>query len=85
VRTLTGGHSAVRSVQFGADRTMIYAIHDGAVLAWDLTGSRGAGARLAVDPQASQSLACALAGREMSPEEWRRFLPDRPYQRVCSG
>jgi WD40 repeat protein/class 3 adenylate cyclase len=28
--------------------------------------------------------ACAVAGRDLSREEWAEFLPERPYERVCS-
>lgn len=26
---------------------------------------------------------CALAGRSMTPAEWRRLIPDTPYHRIC--
>jgi WD40 repeat protein len=28
--------------------------------------------------------ACAVAGRDLSRDEWAEFLPERPYQRICS-
>jgi WD40 repeat protein/class 3 adenylate cyclase len=31
------------------------------------------------------SFACAVAGRDLRPEEWRDLLPDRPYRHVCPG
>jgi WD40 repeat protein len=27
--------------------------------------------------------ACAIAGRNLTPEEWRRFFPSRPYRATC--
>jgi WD40 repeat protein/pimeloyl-ACP methyl ester carboxylesterase len=29
--------------------------------------------------------ACAVAGRELSPAEWRDFIGNRPYEPVCTG
>jgi WD40 repeat protein len=46
------------------------------------TGLRGV--RLAIDPTVWKHQACVIAGREMSRQEWRDELPDRPYQAVCS-
>jgi hypothetical protein len=28
--------------------------------------------------------ACAIAGRDLTPSEWRHALPDRPWQPTCS-
>jgi DNA-binding SARP family transcriptional activator len=30
-------------------------------------------------------LACWVAGRSLSPTEWREFLPDRPYEQTCTA
>jgi hypothetical protein len=38
-----------------------------------------------VDPAAWEARACQVAGRNLSQDEWREFLPDRPYQPVCPG
>jgi WD40 repeat protein/class 3 adenylate cyclase len=35
------------------------------------------------DVRAWELFACRAAGRELTPQEWHQFLPDRPYQRVC--
>ncbi len=32
-----------------------------------------------------QRFACQIAGRDLTPEEWRELLPNRPYRRVCLG
>jgi WD40 repeat protein len=32
-----------------------------------------------------QRFACRIAGRELTPEEWRDLLPNRPYRHVCPG
>lgn len=44
---------------------------DGQVLQWD------------VDPTSWRERACAIAGRNLTQDEWERFLPDRPYRRTC--
>ncbi|MFD0660781.1 WD40 repeat domain-containing protein [Thermocatellispora tengchongensis] len=36
-----------------------------------------------VDPVRVARRVCALAGRELSREEWRRHIPELPYRRVC--
>jgi hypothetical protein len=38
------------------------------------------------DPAQARALACQLAGRSLSPEEWRLHLPDYvPYRQVCEA
>jgi WD40 repeat protein len=81
----TGHGGAARLVHFAGDgRTLYSAGGDGSLLAWDLTGTRGVGTAGAASATASdKTLACALAGRDMTPQEWRAYLPHRAYQRVC--
>jgi DNA-binding SARP family transcriptional activator len=83
---MTGGSDAVRLVQFSVDgRTLFTAGDDGALLAWDLTGTRGVGAALgaASGSVSLLRLACEIAGRDLTREEWTRHLPGRPYRHVC--
>jgi len=59
---------------FSADnRQLILAGDDGSVVTWDL------------DPKSWLATACRLAGRSMSKEEWHDFLPNRPFEPVCSA
>jgi WD40 repeat protein len=51
--------------------TLATAFQDGTVLLWD------------VDPTSWRKRACALAGRDLTRQEWEDFLPDRPYQPPC--
>jgi WD40 repeat protein/DNA-binding SARP family transcriptional activator len=51
--------------------TLVTAFHDGPVLLW------------AVDPTSWPRRACALAGRRLTQQEWRDFLPGRPYKPSC--
>jgi hypothetical protein len=43
----------------------------------------GIGRRYPLDPATWSARACALAGRELSREEWARYLPNRPYEPSC--
>jgi DNA-binding SARP family transcriptional activator/WD40 repeat protein len=42
------------------------------------------GRRYPLDPGAWSEFACAVAGRDLTEEEWTRYLPDRPYRPACS-
>ena len=43
----------------------------------------GVGVVLNVDPAAWKRQACRIAHRDLTRAEWRDFLPQRPYRRVC--
>jgi WD40 repeat protein len=51
--------------------TLATAFQDGTVLLWD------------VDPLSWLERACAVAGRDLTPQEWDEFLPGRHYQPPC--
>jgi hypothetical protein len=38
-----------------------------------------------VSPDQWNRLACGIAGRQLSQEEWTVFLPDLPYDPACAG
>jgi len=88
MKVFRGHEGAVRVARFAADgRTLYTAGDDGSLLSWDLTGTRGVATTLsgAGDPASIIRMACALAARDMSGDEWQTFLPGRPYQHVCPG
>jgi WD40 repeat protein/class 3 adenylate cyclase len=62
------------SVAFSRDGSHLFAI-----------STRTRGIRLATDPEAWKRHACLVAGRELTPREWKDALPARPYRAVCSG
>ena len=68
-----GGESGVaaRFVDGGSEVLAVSA--DGATHRWDS------------DPRRWVEFACAVAGRDLTPEEWRDELGDRPYQKVCTA
>jgi WD40 repeat protein len=45
----------------------------------------GAGWIWHVDKSDWLERACAVAGRNFTPQEWQEFLPDRPYHATCSS
>ena len=36
-----------------------------------------------LDPAQWLALACTIAGRDLTQEEWDRYLPGTPYRPVC--
>jgi WD40 repeat protein len=62
------------SAVFSPDGSYIFAVS---------TGLRGV--RLATDPEVWKRHACLVAGRELTPREWKDALPERGYRAVCAG
>jgi len=70
---LTGHTSNVIGVAFAPDgKHLATSSWDGSVIIWD------------VDPGAWTRHACAVAGRNLTPGEWKQYLGDRPYQTTCA-
>jgi WD40 repeat protein len=42
------------------------------------------GLRYPMEPTAWLREACAVAGRDLTPAEWNRYLPDREYRPTCT-
>jgi hypothetical protein len=36
-----------------------------------------------LDPSSWRTAACSIAGRELTDEEWDRYLPGRQYRALC--
>ena len=49
------------------------------------THGNGEGAVWDIDPESWARRACALANRTLTQEEWKKFLPGRPYEPACTG
>ncbi|HET7276673.1 MAG TPA: BTAD domain-containing putative transcriptional regulator [Dermatophilaceae bacterium] len=59
---------------FSKDNTqLLFAGAGGSVLTWNL------------DPRSWVATACRLAGRPLTEQEWRNYLPDRPFVPVCAS
>ncbi len=68
----TPGES-VDTLAFSPDSTMLYA-----------GGKHAPLQRYVVDPDRAASLVCSRAGNaELTRAQWRTYVPDRPYRRVC--
>jgi WD40 repeat protein len=62
------------SAAFSRDGSHVFAVS---------TGLRGV--RLATDPEVWKRHACFVAGRELTPREWKDELPERRDRAVCAG
>ena len=57
----------------GSSTEVLIASPDGSVSVWD------------PDPETAIRTACRIAGRDLTAEEWRTYLPDRPFEPVCAS
>jgi WD40 repeat protein len=63
----------VNSVAFSPDgRTLASASRDTTIILWD------------VSLDSWRTRACALAHRNLSDDEWARYMPETPYRETCS-
>ncbi|GAA0247176.1 hypothetical protein GCM10010492_53500 [Saccharothrix mutabilis subsp. mutabilis] len=70
---LTGHTRRVHAVAFSPDGdTLATAGSDQALILWD------------VNPEHAITHICAAAARDLTPEEWRHYLPSTPYARTCA-
>ncbi|HET9543320.1 MAG TPA: WD40 repeat domain-containing protein, partial [Acidimicrobiales bacterium] len=73
-QTFTLDHLLWARPAFSPDgRHLVTPGFDGATVVWDL------------DPDAWLAAACDLAGRDLSVDEWARYLPDREPERLCEA
>ena len=67
----------------GRDSAMVDVSPDGRSLLQ--THGNGEGAVWDIDPESWARRACALANRTLTQEEWKKFLPGRPYKPACGA
>ncbi|MEU5160060.1 hypothetical protein AB0G74_10685 [Streptomyces sp. NPDC020875] len=72
--TLTGHTAQIRAATFS---------HDGETLA--TTGDDRTARLWDTDPDHTAAGLCATLARDLTPQEWRQFIPDRPYRGTCGA
>ena len=87
---LVGHAGGVVGVETDGDGSTLYTVSlDNRVIAWDMRNHGGVGQDRArrfpfMDAAAQLAEACAVVGRDLTPAEWRTYLPDREYRPTCS-
>jgi hypothetical protein len=79
---VTADGAGIAALRFAPDGRTLYTAGPGGLYAWDLTGTRGLRTRV-TDDASLPALACVIAGRELSADEWRTYLPGQPYRHIC--
>jgi hypothetical protein len=57
---------------------------DHTAITWDMITDSPRAGQGPADPEVRLEMACSIAGRDLTPVEWRRVLPDRPWRPTCS-
>jgi hypothetical protein len=70
---LSGARSAVESVDLDQDGSIVVSGTDDARL---IASS--------LEPRTVRNWICGMAGSRITPDEWRRYLPERPYEPPCN-
>jgi hypothetical protein len=66
-----------------AGRTLVTVAEDGTAISWAIHPA-GPPPPLGTDTSALLARACGIVGRDFSPAEWARYLPERPYSTTCT-
>lgn len=64
-------------------RTLVTVAEDRTAISWDMSPA-GAPPLPGADTSALLDRACAIVARDLTPAEWARYLPDRPYAPTCT-
>jgi hypothetical protein len=68
-----------------AGRTLVTVGADGTAVRWDMRPGAGpADSAVPGGPEQWLRELCAVVGRDLTPAEWERHLPDRPYAATCT-
>jgi hypothetical protein len=67
-----------------AGRLLATVSADHTAITWDMSPGGGRPGQTFADPAVQLQAACTIAGRDLTPLEWRHALPDRPWQPTCS-
>jgi hypothetical protein len=80
------GHTGdVVSVEVDAPGRLLATVSvDHTAITWDMSDQSPRRGEGPADPEVRLQLACSIAGRDLTQIEWRRVLPDRPWEPTCS-
>jgi hypothetical protein len=80
------GHTGdVVSVEVDAVGRLLATVSvDHTAITWDMSDQSPRRGEGPADPEVRLQVACSIAGRDLTPIEWRRVLPDRPWAPTCS-
>jgi hypothetical protein len=80
------GHTGdVVSVEVDAAGRLLATVSaDHTAITWDMRIDSPRPGEGPSNPQVRLEMACSIAGRDLTPIEWRQVLPDRPWQPTCS-
>jgi hypothetical protein len=78
----TGDLSGVEVEPGGARIVTVAADHT--IITWDMGPDGGRAQRGAGNPEDRLAAACAIVGRDLTPAEWQRYLPERPWEPTCT-
>jgi hypothetical protein len=80
------GHTGdVVSVEVDAAGRLLATVSvDHTAITWDMITDSPRAGQGPADPEVRLEMACSIAGRDLTPVEWRRVLPDRPWRPTCS-
>lgn len=80
------GHTGdVVSVEVDAAGRLLATVSvDHTAITWDMRDESPRRGQGPADPAVRLQVACSIAGRDLTPVEWRRVLPDRPWEPTCS-
>jgi WD40 repeat protein len=57
---------------------------DHTIILWDMAADGGRAMRDTAGPEDRFDAACAIVARDLSRDEWRRYLPERPWEPTCT-
>jgi WD40 repeat protein len=81
---LRGHEEGVNAAAISADgRLALSGSTDGSARVWDLAAPIPDQAALPASPQELIALACQVAGRNLRPEEWARYLEGQEFRETC--
>jgi hypothetical protein len=72
-----GADGAVRIAPVTGDRLDLFS-------GWRWGSVPKDGARYSLDPADWLAHVCAIVGRDLTTDEWNRYLPERPHRRTCT-